>query len=206
MNDYRTLANKRSIMFVEKRSKFIGTAMPVSTEPAALQFIDEIKSEFWDATHNVYAYILRDGQVSRYSDAGEPKGTAGRPVLDVLQKENLTDCAVVVTRYFGGVLLGAGGLVRAYSHCAKIAVDAAGIVTMRRCKLCSILCDYSRYDPLLSLLNTFSAVIDDTGFAEKVTVKFLLPADILPAFKIQVTDIFSGSLTVTPLSEKYAAF
>ena len=126
MKDYITLNQRAQDEFVERKSRFIGTATPVSTQEEAIAFIDEMRSKYWDATHNVYAYILRDG-TKRYSDDGEPQGTAGVPVLDVLQKEGLTDLCVVVTRYFGGILLGAGGLVRAYSHGAKIAVDAAGI-------------------------------------------------------------------------------
>jgi len=130
MNEYRTIKYEADDSFVERRSRFIGYAKPVTTNEEAVAFINEIKAKHWDATHNVYAYVLRDGQIRRYSDDGEPQGTAGIPVLDVLLKENLTDLVVVVTRYFGGVLLGAGGLVRAYSHGAKIAVVAAKMINM----------------------------------------------------------------------------
>ncbi len=123
--EYITIKEFATDDFVEKKSRFIGYIMPVKTEQEATDFITKISKKHHDATHNVYAYILRDGQVKRYSDNGEPQGTAGIPVLDVLQKEGLVDICIVVTRYFGGVMLGAGGLVRAYSHCASIAVRAA---------------------------------------------------------------------------------
>ena len=119
MDSYRTISRAAEIQFVEKRSRFIGAARPVSVESEALEFIAERRKRHWDAAHNVYAYVLRQGQVQRYSDDGEPQGTAGIPVLDMLLKKNLTDCAVVVTRYFGGILLGTGGLVRAYTQSAN---------------------------------------------------------------------------------------
>lgn len=118
MEEYKTLRAPASDEFTEKRSRFIGYAQPVSTQVEAAAFIERIKKQHHDATHNVFAYLLREGQLERYSDDGEPQGTAGIPVLDVLRKQGVTNCAVVVTRYFGGILLGAGGLVRAYSHAA----------------------------------------------------------------------------------------
>ena len=144
--EYRTILNEASDEFIERKSRFIGYIKPVTTQEDAVSFINEIKSKHWDATHNVYAYILRDGQIRRYSDDGEPQGTAGIPVLDVLQKEGLTDCVVVVTRYFGGILLGGGGLVRAYSHAAKLAVDAAGVIKMSMCVRAECECDYGYYE------------------------------------------------------------
>ena len=133
MQEYKTIGARASDEFVEKKSRFIGHICPVTMQQEALDFIQSLKTKYWDATHNVYAYVLRDGQIRRYSDDGEPQGTAGIPTLDVLLKEGLTDCCVVVTRYFGGTLLGAGGLVRAYSHACKLAVDAGGVVTMALC-------------------------------------------------------------------------
>lgn len=118
--EYTTLAGYGEDEFVEKRSRFIGYAAPVSTEAEAVAFVNSIRERHREATHNVYAYILREGQIKRYSDDGEPQGTAGIPVLDVLQKAGIVDAVVVVTRYFGGTLLGAGGLVRAYTEGAAI--------------------------------------------------------------------------------------
>ncbi|MBC8569388.1 IMPACT family protein [Zongyangia hominis] len=172
MKDYITLKKRDQDEFVERRSRFIGTATPVQTEEEALAFISELRSKYWDASHNVYAYILRDGTV-RYCDDGEPQGTAGVPVLDVLQKEGLTDLCVVVTRYFGGILLGGGGLVRAYSHGAKIAIDAAGRKPMSVCKIYDLEMDYSMYGKVSYLLPQFHAVTlsSDFGVAVKMRVE-----------------------------------
>ncbi|MBQ1830507.1 MAG: YigZ family protein, partial [Ruminococcus sp.] len=126
--DYKTVAREASDEFVEKRSRFIGYVKPVKTEEEAVAFINQKRSEHWDARHNVYAYSLREGNIKRYSDDGEPSGTAGMPVLDVIVKNEIYDVCVVVTRYFGGVLLGTGGLVRAYSQGSKIALESGGIV------------------------------------------------------------------------------
>ena len=163
---------------MERRSRFIGHAAPVKTEEEAVAFINEMKAKYWDATHNVYAYCLRDGQIKRYSDDSEPQGTAGIPTLDVLQKSGVTDTVVVVTRYFGGVLLGAGGLVRAYSHGASIALEAAGIVTMRECVMASLSCDYNQYGRLQALIPECGGTVDDTVFGERVTMYFHLTTSI----------------------------
>ncbi len=128
MADYKTVRAAASGELTEKRSRFIGYCKPVSTEEEATAFIASIRSRHWDARHNVYAYSLREGNLRRYSDDGEPSGTAGMPVLDVLQKSGVTDVCVVVTRYFGGVLLGTGGLVRAYSQAARLGLNAAQVV------------------------------------------------------------------------------
>ena len=156
MEAYQTIGQAASDAFTEKRSRFIGYAAPVQSEEEAVRFIADIRAKHWDAKHNVYAYSLRAGQQKRYSDDGEPKGTAGVPVLDVLQKSEVVDAVLVVTRYFGGVLLGTGGLVRAYSHAAALAVAAAGIVTVRRCAVCELRCDYTRFE-------TAQAMILDAG-------------------------------------------
>ena len=204
MSDYLTLRKEASDEFIEKRSRFIGYAKPVTTQEEAMDFINSIRSKHWDATHNVYAYVLRDGQSRRYSDDGEPSGTAGVPVLDVLLKENITDCVVVATRYFGGVLLGAGGLVRAYSHTSKIAVEAAGIVKMSICAVMSVTCDYNYYGRLTSLIPEFEGVTEDTDFGENVTVKFYLPVANEPLFSAKLIDSSFGKFSAVKLGEKYA--
>lgn len=205
MDEYRTVPAAARAEFTEKRSRFIGSILPVTTEEEAVAFIEQRRSEFWDARHNVYAYILRQGQIQRYSDDHEPKGTAGVPVLEVLRKEGVVDCVVVVTRYFGGVLLGAGGLVRAYSHGAKIALDAAGIAVMRLCAVCRLSCTYAQYSQAEAAVRQFGGVVEDTDFAADVTLCFYLPGDRLPALQAAVTDQFRGALEVERIGERYAA-
>lgn len=192
MAEYKTVRKNAQDQFVEKRSRFIGYACPVQTEQEALDFITSKKSEHWDASHNVYAYILRDGTM-RFSDDGEPQGTAGMPALNVLQKEELTDCVLVVTRYFGGILLGGGGLVRAYSHAAKIAVDAGGIVTRAECSIVKIRCDYTFYGRLASLIPERGGIIEDTAFEDAVTVKMRIPQELEPAFEARLVDLSNGT-------------
>lgn len=192
MQEYKTVEKEASDFFIEKKSKFIGYAKPVKTQEEAVEFISEIKSKHWDATHNVYAYVLRENNIQRYSDDGEPSGTAGVPVLDVMLKESLVDVCVVATRYFGGTLLGAGGLVRAYSHTSKIALEAAGIITMAQCSVMSAEVDYSFYDRLNILLSGFSAVILDTSFSDKVCVEFSVKENIVDLLNAKLIDVSNG--------------
>lgn len=192
MAEYKTVRKNAQDQFVEKRSRFIGYACPVQTEQEALDFITSKKSEHWDASHNVYAYILRDGTM-RFSDDGEPQGTAGMPALNVLQKEELIDCVLVVTRYFGGILLGGGGLVRAYSHAAKIAVDAGGIVTRAECSIVKIRCDYTFYGRLASLIPEQGGIVEDTAFEDAVTVKMRIPQELESAFETRLVDLSNGT-------------
>ncbi|MBQ4043797.1 MAG: YigZ family protein [Clostridia bacterium] len=165
-----TLAKRASAEMTERKSVFIGTAAPVSSEEEARALIEEMRREYHDATHNVYAYILSGGAVARYSDDGEPQGTAGIPVLNVLKMSGATDLCVVVTRYFGGILLGAGGLVRAYSAAAKLALDEAGIVAMTDFALVQIKCSYSDYQRITVQLPKFGAAEDDTQFLSDVSI------------------------------------
>ncbi len=204
MNEYRTVLSEASDSFTERRSRFIGYAKPVKTVQEATDFINKIRSEHWDATHNVYAYILRDGQTRRYSDDGEPQGTAGVPVLDVLIKEGLSDVCVVVTRYFGGVLLGAGGLVRAYSHSAKIAVDAAQPVKMSLCTVAVIKCDYNFYGRLSSLVPECGGSVESTDFADSVEIKVCIPEERFSSFCSKLTDLSFGKYEAVPVGEKYS--
>lgn len=192
MQDYKTVEKEASDFFIEKKSKFIGYAKPVKTQEDALEFISKIKSKHWDATHNVYAYVMRKNNIQRYSDDGEPSGTAGVPVLDVMLKESLVDVCVVATRYFGGTLLGAGGLVRAYSHTSKIALEAAGIITMAQCSVMSAEVDYSFYDRLNILLSDFSAVILNTSFSDKVCVEFSVKENIVDLLNAKLIDVSNG--------------
>lgn len=167
---YTTIAKEAVAEFEEKRSLFIGHAKPVKTEEEAAEFIKLKKKEFADATHNVFGYIIKNGVCARYSDDGEPQGTAGMPVLDTIRKSGVDDACVVVTRYFGGILLGAGGLVRAYANGAKIALEAAGIITYEQYSVINIKCSYSDYQKIQPMLFKAQAVLDDTIFGESVEV------------------------------------
>ncbi len=204
MNDYKTVKFENSDSFTEKRSRFIGYAKPVKTNDEAVDFINEIKQKHWDATHNVYAYVLRQGQTRRYSDDGEPQGTAGIPVLDVLLKEGLTDLVVVVTRYFGGILLGTGGLVRAYSHSAKIAVDAARIITMALCSTVRVRCDYNFYGRLSSLIPEMGGTVVSSEFTDSVEVAFTIPSEKAETFNKKLIDISNGRFFGEIIGESYA--
>ena len=204
MQEYKTVEKEASDFFIEKKSKFIGYAKPVKTQEEAVEFISEIKSKHWDATHNVYAYVLRENNIQRYSDDGEPSGTAGVPVLDVILKENLVDVCVVATRYFGGTLLGAGGLVRAYSHTSKIALEAAGIITMAQCSIMSAEVDYSFYDRLNILLPDFSAVILDTSFSDKVCVEFSVKENTVDLLNAKLIDVSNGKYALKFLRSEFS--
>ena len=203
--DYKTVLENASDEFVEKRSRFIGYCKPVKTEQEAIDFINEKRSEHWNATHNVYAYSLREGNIKRYSDDGEPSGTAGMPVLDVIVKNEIFDVVVVVTRYFGGVLLGTGGLVRAYSHGSKIAVEAAKPVIMQNCLVCEARCAYNQYGKVSSLIIGVGAAVDDTVYESDVLVKFHIKPDLLGTLKKKLADATSGEVTVEQKDEQYFA-
>lgn len=204
MKEYKTVEFESSDDFVEKKSRFIGYVKPVKTSDEALEFINKIKSKHWDATHNVYAYVLKENNIQRYSDDGEPSGTAGVPVLDVILKNGLVDVCVVVTRYFGGILLGAGGLVRAYSHGSKIALESGNIITMAQCKILSVKVDYSFYERMNILLSEFNANIEETLFEESVKINFSLKEDKVTLLSEKLTEQSNGKYVLTEVGEKFA--
>ena len=192
---YRTLRGEGADSFVEKKSRFLGAAVPVHSVEEAPAVVARFKKRYWDARHNVSAYVLRGGQ-QHCSDDGEPQGTAGVPVLNVLLKSGVTDAAVVVTRYFGGVLLGAGGLVRAYTHAASLALRAAGIVEMRPCLRLRLSCTYSQYGRVAALLPAVGAVVDGEDFTDIVSISCRLAPEKLDALKAGLADATGG--TVAP--------
>ena len=189
---YTTIRHEASAEFEEKRSIFIGYAKPVKSEEEAAEFIKRIKSKHKDATHNVFGYTMKNGVIARYSDDGEPQGTAGMPVLDVIRKSGVDDACVVVTRYFGGTLLGAGGLVRAYSQGAKMALEAAEIVTFEPYTELNIPCSYSDYQKISAELPKYGAIIDDTEFSDNVMLKIAVKNDIAPKIIEKVSEISAG--------------
>lgn len=200
---YKTVKAYAEDNFTEKRSKFIGYCKPVTCEDDAVDFINEIKKKHWDATHNVYAYSLRSGQIKRYSDDGEPSGTAGMPVLDVILKNGVTDVVVVVTRYFGGVLLGTGGLVRAYSKGCKLALDASKIVTMELCCHCRIVCSYSQYGKVNTLIMQCKGYCDNCDFLDNVIIDFHIPEDFVSKLDKCLADATCGEISTEVLSRDY---
>ena len=189
---YTTLAGEGVDEFEEKRSLFIGHAKHVTSEEEAAEFVKQKKKEYSDATHNCWAYLLKGGIVARYSDDGEPQGTAGVPMLEAIRKSGVSDCVVVVTRYFGGILLGAGGLVRAYSHGTKIALDAAKIVTYEKYTELKLDCTYSDYQKYSVVLPTFGAIIDDTDFSDRVVIKFAVKEAVADALGNKITEMSGG--------------
>ena len=191
MAEYKTVRKNAQDQFVEKRSRFIGYACPVQTEQEALDFITSKKSEHWDASHNVYAYILRDGTM-RFSDDGEPGGTAGMPILEVVKREGVCDVCIVVTRYFGGILLGAGGLVRAYAKGAKMALDAAGTATFVPYTAFTTQVDYAGYEKVMHELAKYGVVCDGTEFAAEVTLKLRAKEENFVRFQSFLADYTSG--------------
>ena len=190
---------------VEKKSRFIGNIFKVESEEEALAHIKELKDKTWDANHHVYAYIL-DGGTMRYSDDGEPGGTAGMPVLEVLRHAGLRQVLCVVTRYFGGTLLGTGGLVRAYGKTAGLALDAAGI--SRRCRWSSleIPCPYPLYDRVSACLREKGAQIADTVYGSDVTLKLLIPEEEEEALRLALTDLTAGKLEIQSLGTELRDF
>jgi len=204
MKEYKTVEFESSDEFTEKKSRFIGYVKPVKTQAEAVEFINSIKTKHWDATHNVSAYVLKENNIQRSSDDGEPSGTAGVPVLDVLLKEGLVDVCVVVTRYFGGTLLGAGGLIRAYSHGSKIAVDAGHIITMAPCKIITVSVDYSFYDRINIMLADFGANIENSEFADKVNIEFSLKESLVDNLSKTLTEQSNGKYTLNIIGEKFA--
>lgn len=204
--NYYTISKPASDSFIEKKSEFIGYIAPVKTNDEAVAFINEIKAMHRKARHNVYAYILREDNISRYSDDGEPQGTAGVPVLEVLQKRGLTDVCVVVTRYFGGILLGGGGLLRAYSHAASIACDAAHIMDMRLCHRLTIKTDYNLYGKINYILPNFDVITVNCDFADAVTLEILVMSDKLEALRKELTEVTNNSAKVIDCGELYEDF
>lgn len=204
MTGYRTVAGAASASFVEKKSEFIGNISPCKTEEEAIAFIQEIRRQHRRATHNCYAYILRDNNTVRHSDDGEPGGTAGAPMLEVLKKEGLTDVCCVVTRYFGGIMLGAGGLVRAYTEGAKIAVDAAQIKEMRMAEQLRLNLDYSLYGKIGAALSELDVRVCKEDFAADVTLTVYIAEEKSRELSARLTDICCGKIIIESLgSEEY---
>lgn len=182
---------------VEKRSRFIGQIWRVESEDEARAHIEAAKKKYHDARHNCWCYIIREGNILRYSDDGEPQGTAGQPMLNVFQREEVTNVCCVVTRYFGGILLGAGGLTRAYGGTAKLALNEAGISRMRLWAALAVPCAYSMYERMRLTVEQSGGIVTDTDFGTDVVLTVTLPAEDVNDFCARVTELTAG--TVEPL-------
>lgn len=199
--EYKTIARRCEARFIEKKSEFIGYLCPVQTEEQAVAFIEEIRAMHRKATHNCYAYILRENNAARHSDDGEPGGTAGVPIYEVLRKEGLTDVCCVVTRYFGGVLLGAGGLVRAYTKGAKDAVDASQIKCMAEAVKLAVTVDYGLYGRLAQVFADFDARVEDERFADNVRIVLHIRAENSQKLTDKLVDVCNGTVSVEEIEK-----
>ena len=193
--------NTANIEFIERKSVFIGFSTFVENEEKALEIIKHKKKQYSDATHNVYAYVIGDS-IARYSDDNEPQGTAGMPVLNSIRMSGITDVLVVVTRYFGGILLGAGGLVRAYSTAASMALEEGGAKVFETYYAYSVKLSYSDYGKFVTELQNVNALIDDTLFEDEVIIKFAIKEEVEHDFSEKITDMFAGRVKLLFLEQR----
>ena len=201
MSEYFVPAGSGEAEFVEKRSSFLSHVRFAGTEDAAREFINEMKKKHYDARHNCWCYIIREGAV-RYSDDGEPQGTAGLPMLEVFRREGVENVVCVVTRYFGGVLLGTGGLLRAYTKSAKDALDAAGIAAVRRWVKLETACPYSLLERMKTECLALDGVVSDVEYGADVRMSFLLPEEKAEEFQARVTELSAGQSSAKAVGEE----
>lgn len=201
MSEYFVPAGSGEAEFVEKRSSFLGHVRFAGTEDAAREFINDMKKKHYDARHNCWCYIIRGGAV-RYSDDGEPQGTAGLPMLEVFRREGVENVVCVVTRYFGGVLLGTGGLLRAYTKSAKDALDAAGIAAVRRWVKLETVCLYSLLERMKTECMALEGAVSDVEYGADVRMSFLLPEAKAEAFCARVTELSAGQSSAKAVGEE----
>lgn len=203
MPEYYIPTRESQREFVEKRSRFIGHVWRVASEEEARARIEETKKRHYDARHNCWCYRLREGGVERYSDDGEPQGTAGQPMLNVFQREGVENVACVVTRYFGGVLLGAGGLVRAYTQAAKDALDGAGISVVRRWAALEIPCTYGQFESMRREVLSFGGVVENVDYGANVVLSALLPGERAAEFFAHILDLSAGTVEALESGEVF---
>lgn len=203
MDSYKTIKERASFEYEDRKSVFIGDAMPVSTEAEALSFIEMIKKKYPDARHHVYAYVLRENNTTRFTDDSEPQGTAGMPTLDVIRKNGCTDMIIVVTRYFGGTLLGTGGLVRAYTQAALGALNRGIPVVYDIYSALKITVSYSDHGRIIQTLDEFAFVIDDTIFAANVEIIGRIKASEVQQLLARLTELTSARAQIEELGQKF---
>lgn len=206
LSQYRTVYIGREAEIVEKKSRFIATVKPVKSEEEAIAFIESLKKKYWNATHNCFAYVIGERfQIQRCSDDGEPSGTAGKPMLDVLLGEELHDTAVVVTRYFGGTLLGTGGLVRAYQASAKAGLEASTVITKVHGRRVSIQTDYTGLGKIQYILGQRGITILNSEYTDQVRMEVLLPEAEINMIMAEITECTNGQAVTEMKEECYFA-
>lgn len=205
MTEYYIPARDGESEFVEKRSRFIGHVWLVESEEEAREKIAQMKAKYHDARHNCWCYVIREGGVTRYSDDGEPQGTAGQPMLEIFRREGVENVCCVVTRYFGGVLLGTGGLLRAYTKSAKDALTAAGIAVVRQWVQTAVDCPYNLLERMKLEVAAVQGIIEDIEYGAGVRIQALLPAEAWPAYEARVTELTAGQVQAENLGECFRA-
>ena len=206
MEGYKTIKSECSAEIEVKKSRFIATVFPCKTEAQAQEFLNRMRKKYWDARHNVYAFSLRENKSRRFSDDGEPHSTAGLPVMEVINHSEITDIAVVVTRYFGGILLGTGGLVRAYSEAARAVLQAAEVEEILAAKQFKIECEYADYDILNKLLEGYKVKVMSTDFADKISVSLGVVAEQFDGLYQKCTDTFCGKMHFFDIRDVFLGF
>jgi len=204
-NSYKTVLEESETLLVEKKSKFISHVKPVDNEEDALSYLAQMRAKYSDARHNVYAYVIDENNIFRYSDDGEPSGTAGMPVLDTIRKEGLVDVVVVITRYFGGTLLGTGGLVHAYSASAKQGILASKPVEMNKSDIVSVTVDYSMVGKMQHKFASDGYTLEDTQFETEVTFIVSCPIDQTQKMIADITEFTNGSAKCSIIDNKYVS-
>ncbi|EGD47856.1 Uncharacterized protein family UPF0029, Impact [Ruminiclostridium papyrosolvens DSM 2782] len=200
--EYKTILNTAEAEFEEKKSRFIANVRPVTCEEEALEFIEAMRSKYWNASHNVYAYSINNGTlIQRYSDDGEPSGTAGVPTLEVIKRMGLQDAVVVVTRYFGGTLLGASGLIRAYSKSASMGLEAAEIVTRKLCYNLNIIIEYTIFGRLQNMLISNNNIIKEIRYEQDVELCVLIEVGNEEKLMKDIVEVSNGR-AIQDLAEK----
>lgn len=200
---YKTVLRASEVEFTEKKSRFIGHCFPAATEEEAMERLNEMRRRYYDATHNCWAYSLENGAM-RFSDDGEPGGTAGMPIMDTLIRRDIKNAVVIVTRYFGGILLGSGGLVRAYSKSASDAVQAAGCGVMSPCKVLEFAVDYPRYGGIEGFVKA-NSIVDSIDFMENVRFRVTVADDGADAFIAELTERTDGRAVPVVVDERFVA-
>lgn len=202
-NEYKTVRAPSESLLIEKKSKFIANVRPVDNEDDAVAFVNEIRSKYPDASHNVYAYVIDENNIFRYSDDGEPSGTAGMPVLDAIRKSDIVDAAVVVTRYFGGTLLGTGGLVHTYGTSAKQGLEASGIVLRRLCDILAVKVDYSLLGKMQHEIMSKGYMLEDTIYEDEVKFIISCPVDTTDKVIGDIINLTNARVTCERIDKKY---